>query len=300
MSHHHHHHYDPATGVMRLTWAVAANIMLSVVQIAGGVISGSLSLIADALHNFSDAASLLLALVAIKIGGRPSDNLRTFGYRRAEIVAALINLTALSLIGFYLIMEAIQRFYAPEPIAGWTVILVAAVALIVDLFTAFLTWRQSKTSVNIRAAFLHNISDAMASVGVIIAGTLILLYGWVWTDAAITLLIAGYVIWQGFTEMPKVIHILMEGTPESLNFDVVIAAMKDTEGVQGIHHVHIWKLDEHKNALEAHVVVGESSLADIEVIKARLKSLLHERFEIGHSTLEIEIPGGCGEKGACH
>lgn len=284
---HHHHHGDPSEiGEKRLWWAVGANLLLTVAQVIGGIISGSLSLVADALHNFSDAASLLIALVAIRIGRKPPDQFKTFGYKRAETIAALINLTTLIIIGLYLCYEAIIRFITPEPIIGWTVIIVASVALIVDIFTAFLTYSQSKTSMNIKAAFLHNVTDALASVGVIITGTLILLYDWVWTDAAMTLVISGYVLWQGFTEVPKVIHLLMEGTPEHIDINKVIQIMEQQEGVNDVHHVHVWQLDEHRNALEAHVVIEESK--NMDNIKANLKRDLQDKFDIQHSTLEFE------------
>ena len=284
---HSHHHGDPSQiGERRLWWAVSANILLTVAQVIGGILSGSLSLVADALHNFSDAASLLIALVAIRIGRKPPDQFKTFGYKRAETVAALINLTTLIIIGLYLWYEAIKRFITPEPVAGWTVVIVAGIALAVDVFTALLTYRQSKTSMNIKAAFLHNVTDAMASVGVIITGTLILLYGWVWTDAAMTLIISGYVLWQGFTQIPKVIHLLMEGAPDGLSLEDIRSSMEKVDGVNNVHHVHVWQLDEHRNALEAHVVLEES--IDMDTLKIRLKKLLHDQFEIEHSTLEFE------------
>lgn len=287
MGHGHHHHGDPSEiGEKRLWWAVGANMLLTLAQIIGGIISGSLSLIADALHNFSDAASLFIALVAIRIGRKPPDQFKTFGYKRAETVAALINLTTLIIIGLYLCYEAIMRFFNPEPIAGWTIVIVAGIALIVDIFTAALTYSQSKHSMNIRAAFLHNLTDALASVGVIIAGTLILLYGWLWTDAAMTLLIAGYVLYHGFNEIPKVIHLLMEGTPEGVDIQSVVSEMEAHIGVENVHHVHIWQLDEHRNALEAHVVLSKN--AEMDDLKTRLKQMLHDKFEIEHSTLEFE------------
>lgn len=291
MGHHHHghhHHGDPSLiGEKRLWWAVFANMILTLAQIVGGLISGSLSLIADALHNFSDAASLLLALIAIRIGRKPPDQFKTFGYKRAETIAALINLTCLILIGFYLIIESCQRFYDPEPITGWIVIVVAGVGLIVDLFTAALTYAQSKHSMNIKAAFLHNVTDALASIGVIIAGTLILLYGIVWVDAVMTLLISGYVLWQGFTSMPQVIHLLMEGTPDHIDIQTVITAMEEEKDVKNVHHVHIWQIDEQRNALEAHVVIEKN--ADIDSLKSALKAMLGKQFSVDHSTLEFEI-----------
>lgn len=287
MNAHNHHHGDPsAIGERRLWWAVGANILLTFAQIIGGILSGSLALIADALHNFSDAASLLIALVAIRVGRKPPDQFKTFGYKRAETVAALINLTTLIIIGLYLCYEAMARFITPEPITGWMIVIVAGIALAVDVLTALLTYRQSKTSMNIKAVFLHNLTDAMASIGVIIAGALILLYGWVWTDAAMTLIISGYVLWQGFTQIPKVIHLLMEGTPQGLNLQNVTTAMEAVEGVMNVHHVHVWQLDEHTNALEAHVVINKQT--DMDQLKRHLKEILHDTFDIGHSTLEFE------------
>ncbi len=284
---HHHHHGDPSEiGEKCLWWAVGANILLTLAQVIGGIISGSLSLIADALHNFSDAASLLIALIAIRIGRKPPDQFKTFGYKRAETIAAFINLITLIIIGLYLCYEAIMRFITPEPIAGWTIVIVAGIALVVDLFTAFLTYSQSKNSMNMRAAFLHNLTDALASVGVIIAGTLILLYGWVWTDAAMTLLIAGYVLYHGLHEIPKVIHLLMEGTPKGIAIEDVISSMETQAGVQNVHHVHIWQLDENRNALEAHVVIDDQGRMD--EVKRELKQILKDRFSIDHSTLEFE------------
>ncbi len=285
MAHDHQHDID-AIGDRRLGWAIAINMLLTVAQVIGGIVSGSLSLIADALHNFSDAASLLIAWVARRIGRQPPDSFKTFGYKRAEVIAALINLVTLVIVGLYLIYEALWRMVEPQIIEGWTVVIVAGVALIIDIATAVLTFSMSKHSINIRAAFLHNVSDALASVGVIVAGSLILLYEWYWTDTALTLLIAGYVLYQAATVLPKTIHILMQGAPEDIALEDVIKAMQRVEGVAGIHHVHLWQLDEHNNALEAHVVIRDFS--ETEKIKTALKDELKKRFAIAHSTLEFE------------
>ncbi|NOZ54113.1 MAG: cation transporter [Gammaproteobacteria bacterium] len=283
----HHHHDTETMGDRRLTAAIAVNMLLTLAQVIGGIVSGSLALIADALHNFSDAASLLIALVARKIGRQPADHFKTFGYKRAEVIAALINLVTLVIVGLYLIYEALWRIYEPQVIEGWMVIVVAGVALVIDIITAILTYSMSKHSMNIRAAFLHNVSDALASVGVIVAGSLILLYDWYWTDTALTLLIAGYVLYQAATMLPKTIHILMQGTPENIAINDVVSAMETVAGVSNVHHVHIWQLDEHNNALEAHVVIGD--FGETEVVKAALKIELGQRFNIAHSTLEFEI-----------
>lgn len=282
-------------GDRRLGFAIAINILLTVAQVIGGVISGSLSLIADALHNFSDASSLLIAYAARKIGRQPADQFRTFGYKRAEVIAALINLVILVIVGLYLVYEAIWRVFDPQIITGWTVVIVASIALVIDIATAILTYTMSKDSVNIRAAFIHNVSDALSSIGVIIAGSLILLYQWYWTDTLITFLIAGYVLYQAVLLLPKTIHILMEGAPENISLDTVIQEMEMVQGVSNVHHVHLWQLDEHRNALEAHVVINDFN--ETENIKQLLKSEIEKTFSITHSTLEFEVvhceDGGC-------
>lgn len=294
--HQHHHHHDvESMGDRRLGFAIAINILLTVAQVIGGVISGSLSLIADALHNFSDASSLLIAYAARKIGRQPADQFRTFGYKRAEVIAALINLVILVIVGLYLVYEAIWRVFDPQIITGWTVVIVASIALVIDIATAILTYTMSKDSVNIRAAFIHNVSDALSSIGVIIAGSLILLYQWYWTDTLITFLIAGYVLYQAVLLLPKTIHILMEGAPENISLDTVIQEMERVQGVSNVHHVHLWQLDEHRNALEAHVVINDFN--ETENIKQLLKSEIEKTFSITHSTLEFEVvhceDGGC-------
>lgn len=241
----------------RLFWAVAINMLLTAAQIVGGIVSGSLSLIADALHNFSDAGSLLLALVARRISRRPADEEKTFGYNRAEVIGALINLTTLVLIGLYLIYEAVMRYFEPQEISGWIVVIVAGIALAIDIGTAILTYTLSKRSINIKAAFLHNVSDALASVGVIIAGTLILLYDWYIVDSFVTLIIAGYVLYQGCSSLPRAINILMQAVPPDIDRSEVIASMLEIHGVRGVHHVHIWEIDEHHRSMEAHIVVSK-------------------------------------------
>lgn len=288
---HGHGHSAAGGGDARLGWAVAVNVGLTVAQVVGGALSGSLALVADAIHNLSDAGSLLIALLARRIGRRPADERMTFGYGRAEVVAALINLTTLIVIGLYLVYEAVVRFFAPEPIGGWVMIWVAGIALVVDLATAALTYRMSKGSLNVRAAFLHNVADALGSVAVIVAGGLILLFGWTVADPIVTLLIAAYVLWHGFAEIGESIRILMGATPSDLDVEEVAGAMAAVPGVFSVHHLHVWALDEHRRSLEAHVVIDPIESGRTEAIKAEVKRVLAERFRIGHSTLEIEHGG---------
>ena len=281
----------------RLVWAVLVNVGLTVAQIVGGVVSGSLALIADALHNLNDAASLALALFARKISRRPADKLMTFGYGRAEVVAALINLTTLILVGFYLLAEAISRYFDPQPVEGWIIVIIAGVALVIDVITAVLVYSGSKESLNVKAAFLHNISDALASVGVIIAGTLIILYDWYVADLIMTAIISAYVLYQGLTLMPRTVRLLMGAVPDDVEYDAIMSAIVRTEGVRSVHHLHVWSLDEHRRALEAHIVPKSDTLSEFEDLKARLRSEVERQFGIEHATLEACV-GTSEELGA--
>ncbi|MHC0053523.1 cation diffusion facilitator family transporter [Actibacterium sp. D379-3] len=292
---HHHHHIDPGAGDRRVAWAVAVNMLLTLAQIVGGVLSGSLALIADAIHNFSDAVSLIVALVARRISRRPRDRNMTFGYGRAEVVAALINYTTLFVIAFYLIAEAIARLLDPPGVEGWIVVAVAGVALLVDVVTAILTYAMAKDSMNIRAAFLHNVADALGSVAVIFAGTLILLYDWRLVDPLVTLGIAVYILWHAGREVMPVIRILMLGSPGAPDLDALSDSIRAEDGVDGLHHIHLWQIDEHRTAFEAHLVIGED--ADFAGVTDRVKEMLAERFGLYHVTLELETTrSGCADR----
>jgi cobalt-zinc-cadmium efflux system protein len=286
--HHHHHHHAAAQGDLRMGLAVAINLALTVAQVVGGVLSGSLAMIADALHNFSDAISLIIATLARRIARRPASAEMPFGWARAEVVAALINYTTLIVIGLYLAMEAVLRFLSPEPVQGWLVVIIAGVALVIDLATAALTWAMSKDSVNIRAAFLHNVADALGSVAVILAGTLILLFGWTWVDPLVTLLIAAYILRMACTEIGGVIRILMLGSPPELAPAEVLEEARGVAGVAGLHKAHLWQLDEHSAALQAHLVVAQGAWHEADAIKRAVKDRLQSRFGLTRVTLELE------------
>ncbi len=285
---HGHAHMDPASGDRRVSIAIWANALLTVAQIIGGILSGSLALIADALHNFSDMASLIIAFVARKIARRPPDERMTFGYGRIEIVAALINYTTLILVGFYLIYEGAMRMVDPPEIAGWTVVILGGVALVVDGLTAGLTWSMQKDSVNIRALFLHNLSDALASVAVIIGGALILFYDLRWVDPAITIGIALYILYLALTEIGGPVRTLMLGSPPDIDSRAVIDVMHKVYGVKEVHHVHLWQMQEHDAALDCHVVLTSEAWPKIEAVKVEIKQRLKTDFDITHSSLEFE------------
>ncbi len=271
-----------------LIFAFLINILLSIFQIIGGILSGSLSLIADALHNFSDAITIGLGLFARIIGRRPADKIRSFGYKRAEMIAAFINVISLIIIGFFLIYEAILRFIEPSVISGKLVIIVASIALIVDLATTIITAYLSRESTNMKVVYLHNLTDTLASVAVIIGGFFILKYDMYWIDTFLTLLIALYILIQSFLLTPDILNFFMDGTPKGINIDQIKKKVEEIDLVIDMHDIHVWGIDEEQNALEAHVIVEVSELNEVEKLKYQIKEILDKSFNISHSTLEFE------------
>ena len=283
------HKHDFADGDRKVVWAVLVNILLTVVQIIGGLISGSLALIADAIHNLSDAMALVIAFGARKISRLPANEEMSFGYGRAELVAAIINYTTLVVIGCFLIYEAIWRFFEPLQVDGWIVVVLATVALIIDLITAGLTHKLAKHSMNIRAAFLHNLADALGSIGVILAGTLILLYDWRYIDPIITIAIAFYILWQALTEGLDVVRILMLATPKDIDRRELMESITSIDGVDSIQHIHVWQIEENRLSLEAHLTVSAREFSECEGLKKKIRKHLSETYDVQHSTLEIAV-----------
>ncbi|HEX7008597.1 MAG TPA: cation diffusion facilitator family transporter [Phycisphaeraceae bacterium] len=282
---------DEVKGVsdVRLLWSVVLNQLLTVGQVVAGIFSGSIALLSDAAHNFNDANALLIAYIARRISRKKASHDYTFGYRRAELIGALINLTLLGVIGLYLVYEAISRFLSPETPIGWIMAFAAGLALVVDVATAVLLWAMSRGSLNVRAAFVHNLVDALASLGVLLGAAAVIWLDWWWIDPVLTLIIAGYVLWQVAAMMPQAARILMEGAPEDLDLHELVDAMESLDHVLDVHHLHAWQLDEQHRALEAHIVIPPDAAPHLEQIKSEIKALLRKQFHIGHATLEFDL-----------
>jgi cobalt-zinc-cadmium efflux system protein len=288
MSHNHDHsHGTENVSDSVLLWCIIVNMGLSVFEFVAGAISGSVALMADALHNTNDAAALLIAYIARKISRKGADEHYTFGYRRAELIGAMIQLTALILVGLYLVYEAVRRIFEPEPLLGGWIMAAAGVALIVDVITAWLLWAMSKGSLNVKAAFLHNLTDAGASVAVLVGGAAIFWLGWTWVDPVLTLIIAGYILYMSFGLLKKTSRILMEGTPPGLSLGGIKKDIENLKSVENVHHLHVWELDENHTALEAHVRI-ESTVQSHSGLRRQIKALLENDYGISHSTLELE------------
>lgn len=285
--HHHHDHGELSDG--RLIFAVGLNLLLTVVEVVGGILSGSLALIADAVHNFNDAAALLIAWIARRVARRKPDDRFTFGYRRAELIGAMVNLTTLIVVGLYLLYEAGERLINPEPILGPWVVAVAGVALLVDIGTAVLLWAMSKGNMNVYAAFIHNLTDAAASVAVLIGGALVWWKGWTWVDPLLTAAIAAYILYMSIGMFRRTASILMENAPPGVDLDAVRALLVEPEAVGEITHFHVWELDEEHAALEACLTIdGSTTVTESNDLARELKDRLRDEQKIQHATLEFE------------
>lgn len=286
MSHSHSHsHSQSHKDNGKLTFAVLINVLLTIVQIIGGVLSGSLSLIADALHNLSDAGAIVIAIFARKVSAKKADENMTFGYQRAEIIGTLINSITLIIVGLYLIYEAVSKYFNPTVINGWIVIYIAGIALVIDIASAVLTYMSgAKSSMNLRAAFIHNVSDALASVAVIIAGFLIIFYQWYFVDVMATVLISIYVLYHGGLLALQSIKILMQAVPEAFDIRELKADIELNEAVSAVLDIHVWQLDEHKLFLECKLQ-PEINIDHIDLTK--IKTMLLDKYGIKHSTIEV-------------
>jgi cobalt-zinc-cadmium efflux system protein len=276
----------------RLLIALALNLGITVAEVVGGIISGSLALLADAAHNLSDAGSVLVSYIAWRISRREADRRRTFGYARAETVGAVVNLTALFVIGLYLLYEAVTRLINPTEIAGTTMLIVGVIALAEDLAAAWVL-RKETGSLNVKSTYLHMIADAMATVGVIVGAIAIMIWGSRvrWIDPAVTALIAAYIFVHVFREIQRTIAVLMDSAPKDFDYDAVLAELKAMSAVEDVHHLHVWQPEEGKVALEAHIAVSEPDLGEVTDLTERMRRRLRERHEVDHATIQVELAG---------
>lgn len=276
----------------RLLIALALNLTIAVAEVVGGAVSGSLALIADAAHNLSDAGSVLVSYIAWRIAQKAANERRTFGYARAETVGALINLTTLIMIGLYLLWEAGTRFMEPVEVVPTTVLIVGVIALVEDLLAAWVL-RKDLGSLNVRSTFLHMIADALGTVAVIASGIAIMLWGpnASWVDPAVTALIAIYVLVHGGTEIRESISVLMDSAPKGFDHAGFLQHLRSFDDIVDVHHLHVWEISEGRTAAELHLVTERNDLAAATDLKEAIKKSLHEKFEIEHATIEMELVG---------
>lgn len=282
MSHHQHTSRN-------LAITVILNGIITIGQFAGGIISGSLALISDALHNLSDVISVILAYLAHRIGMKPQTLQSTFGYKRAEILAAFINAITLIAISVYLLIEAGKRFMNPKEVDYLWMLGLGFLGFVANGLSVLILHHNKEENLNIRAAYLHLIGDALTSVAVMIGAVFIWLFDVYWIDPVVTVLISIYIFVHTFKILKESVGILMQFAPPEIQQQEVVEVLEEIPEINGVHHVHLWQLSDHQIYFEAHLVLNENFLvADTQLITENAKRLLSSRFGISHTTFQYE------------
>jgi cobalt-zinc-cadmium efflux system protein len=261
-------------------------VTYTVVEVVGGLLTGSLALLADAGHMLSDNVSIAVALFAVWIAARPPTPERTYGFKRAEILAALANGATLVLVALWIFYEAAQRFQDPPDVLGGWMLAIAVVGLFVNVGAALVLSRPRKGSLNLEAAFRHVLADLLGSAGVIAAALVILLTGWLYADPLISVLIGLLILASAWTVLRDSVRILLEATPRGLDASEIGAALASVGGVVDVHDLHVWTITSGFPALSAHVLVRPGD--DCHAVRRQLEALLRERFQIEHTTLQVD------------
>ncbi|GIN60879.1 cadmium, cobalt and zinc/H(+)-K(+) antiporter [Robertmurraya siralis] len=288
----HNHGHDHTHGANKKTLMISFIIITGymIVEAIGGFVTNSLALLSDAGHMLSDAISLGIALLAFTLGEKAANYSKTYGYKRFEILAAVLNGVTLVLIAIYIFYEAIQRFQNPPEVASTGMLIIASIGLLVNILVAWIMMRSGdvEENLNMRGAYLHVISDMLGSIGAIIAALLIIFFGWGWADPLASVIVAALVLRSGYNVTKSGLHVLMEGTPQNVNVDDVVQTIQNTKGIQGVHDLHIWSITSGLNSLSCHAVVDDQmSIAESEQMLRNIEHKL-EHKNIHHMTIQLE------------
>jgi cobalt-zinc-cadmium efflux system protein len=287
--HRHRHNHSPVNE-RNLLLATLLNLVITLVEIAGGLLSNSLALLSDALHNLSDTFATFIAYLATLVSKRKANPKKTFGYKRIEILAALLNAVILMVICVFLFKEAWVRIQNPQEINSLIVIIVAMIGLGANLLAVSLLKRDSKKSINVKAAYVHLIGDSLSSVAVVLAALAIQLFKIYWLDPVITVLIGLYLIRESYIILKEAVNILMQSAPENLDLKKIQYKVEDLSEIRGIHHLHVWTLSDNQIHMEAHVVLVEDlKISEQDLIRKKIEAILKKRFQINHTTLQFEF-----------
>jgi cobalt-zinc-cadmium efflux system protein len=268
--------------------SIALNAIIFIVELVGGILTNSLALISDSLHNLSDFFALILSFIASKVVRWKSNSEKSYGYVRVEIFVAFINSMALVLIGIYIIYEGIQRFAHPEPVAGGWMLIIAVVGFVVNTTATLLLKSHAHHDLNMKSAYLHLLTDAVESLAVVVVAGLIVWKDWRLLDPLVSIAIGLFIIKSAWSIVAETVHILTEGTPRGIDLHEVAAYIQSFPGVENVHHLHIWGLSSRMRALSAHVVVRDQLISTSDNIRSQLEKELGNRFGINHPTLQLE------------
>lgn len=291
---HSHSHSGEVTSEKNLFITMALNFIITIAEVIGGFISGSLSLISDALHNFSDGIAIIITYIAMRLSKKPKTLKYTFGLKRAEIIAAIVNASTLIIISFFLIKEAVVRFYNPTAITGNLMLIVATLGLIGNIAGTLLLKKGSEDNLNIRAAYLHLLSDAVSSVAVIVGALFIIFFKIYWIDPLLTILISLYILKETYEIVKEALDVIMMSSPEGIELNELRHLVEEIPGIKNIHHIHLWKMNDNDTHCEAHIDAEDMAASKTMEIQKQIEHKLHDKYEINHTTLQFEC-GACEE-----
>lgn len=284
----HDHTHGANKKVLLISFIIITSYMI--VEAIGGYLTNSLALLADAGHMLSDAISLGIALLAFTLGAKVANHSKTYGYKRFEILAAVLNGLTLIIVALFIFYEAIGRFQNPPEVASTGMLIIATIGLLVNILAAWIMMRGGdvEENLNMRGAYLHVISDMLGSIGAIVAALLIMFFGWGWADPLASVVVAALVLRSGYFVTKSGLHVLMEGTPENVDMDDVVETIQNKKGIEGIHDLHVWSITSGLNALSCHAVVDERmSIAESERLLRQIEHDL-EHQNIHHMTVQLE------------
>lgn len=288
--HSHGHHHKHEVQGKNLVYSILLNLVITIAQIVGGIISGSLALISDALHNFSDVLSLGFSLVAHKLSRKEATEDQTFGYKRAELIAAFVNASTLIIVAFILIYGAIERFFNPKIIESGLVIWLAILGIVVNGGSVLLLQKDAENNINMKSAYLHLLTDMMASVAVLVGGLLMKFFGWFWVDSVMTILIGIYLIVVGYDLLKTSTKMLMLFTPEEIDIKEIVEEIHKIPGAGKLHHIHVWHLNDDELHLEAHLDCTEDiKISEFDNLLHKIEAVLFEKFHINHINIQPEF-----------
>ncbi len=283
----HGHDHGRGASARQLTLALVLTSAFLIAEVVGGILTQSLALISDAAHMFTDAAGLAIALAAVKLGERPADAKRTFGYARFEILAATFNAVLLFLVALYILYEAYQRFTSPADVQSLPMLAIATLGLLVNLVCMRILSTGKDESLNVKGAYLEVWADMLGSIGVILAAGAIWLTNWNWIDPLVAVAIGLWVLPRTWSLLRESLNILLQGVPEGLALAEIEQALRAVPGLTGLHSLHVWALTSGQNVLSAHIEIGPD-VADAMAFRGRVEGMLHERFGIDHITIQLE------------
>lgn len=291
-----HHHHSKDLNEKNLLISILLNLLITVVEFIGGIFSNSLALISDATHNLSDTLALALAYIAQRISKRAPSEMKTFGYKRIEILVSLFNSSLLIAISFFLFWEAWKRFHNPEPIREKIMFIVAVVGLLANLISVFLLQKDSRKNLNIKAAYLHLLGDTFSSVAVIGGSVLIYFFGIFWIDPLLTVLIGLFIIKKTYSVLKETIDILMETSPKNLDINKIKAVLENLPEISNIHHIHTWNLTDREIHFECHADLAKNiTISESDKVRMEAENILKKDFQIHHVTIQMEFDS-CKEK----